>query len=82
MAKAKRMDYDEISAVILNFTKAASAKYDGPAFSTGYLGSMLAGMVANMSVAKQAGFVAMLNSSSVYTPFKNTTAQPQASATQ
>jgi len=29
MAKAKRMDYDEISAVILNFTKAASAKYDG-----------------------------------------------------
>jgi len=81
MAKAKRMDYEEITAVISSFTKAASAKYDGPAFSTGYLGSMLAGMVANLSVAKQADFVAMLNSSSVYTPFKNTAAQAQASAT-
>ena len=74
-SKAKRMNYDEISSVILKFTKAASAKYDGPAFSTGYLGSMLAGIVANQSIAKQADFVALLNSSSVYTPFKNTTSQ-------
>ena len=74
-SKANRMNYDEISSVILNFTKAASAKYDGPAFSTGYLGSMLAGIVANQSIAKQADFVALLNSSSVYTPFKNTTSQ-------
>ena len=64
---AKKMDYSDIATVIDNFTKASRAKYDTTAFSAGYLGSLLAGIMADMPLAKQCDIVNMLNKSSVYT---------------
>lgn len=64
---AKKMSYGDIAKVIDNFTTASRAKYDTTAFCAGYLGSLLAGIMADMPLAKQCDIVNMLNKSSVYT---------------
>lgn len=64
---AKKMDYSDIATVIDNFTTASRAKYDTTAFSAGYLGSLLAGIVSDMPLAKQLAIINQLNKSSVYT---------------
>ena len=64
---SKKMSYGDIAKVIDNFTTASRDKYDTTAFSAGYLGSLLAGILVDMPLAKQCNIVNMLNKSSVYT---------------
>ena len=63
---ARKLTKTEVDLIVKNFSAAATRKYDGHAFTAGYLQSLVCSLLMQLPAKEQASQINMLLSSSVW----------------
>jgi len=63
---ARKLSKSEVDLIVKNFANAASKKYDGHAFTAGYLQSLVCSLLMHLPAKEQKAQIHILLSSSVW----------------